>query len=67
MNSLRLVKGIDQNIIYQRANLNYKQLISICSVAIEKKLLHPMTTNNTKVCATEKGLLFLNDLIATFS
>jgi oxygen-independent coproporphyrinogen-3 oxidase len=67
MNSLRLTKGIDQNIIYQRVNLNYKQLINICSTAIEKKLLTPITTKNTKVCATEKGLLFLNDLISTFS
>ncbi len=63
LNALRLTKGVSTNLLTERTGLEVNALEPMLSFAKEKKLMidHP-----NRLCATEMGQRFLNDVIGLF-
>ena len=64
MNALRLTDGFLVEEFEARTGLNISELDQSMNVALEKGLIEQL---NSQIKPTEKGLMFLNDLLAIFS
>ena len=63
MNALRLTQGVDAELFSQRTGLALEQLTAARREAEQKGLLQVETT---RLVATPRGQLFLNDLLQYF-
>jgi putative oxygen-independent coproporphyrinogen III oxidase len=63
MNVLRLTDGVDASLFTARTGLPLSQLAQSRAQAEQRGLLH---ADPTRLCATGKGQLFLNDLLQMF-
>lgn len=64
LNALRLKQGVTFEVFENRTGLSLKKIQAAIKAAQSKKLLEE---HETKIVPTEKGQLFLNDLLALFS
>ncbi len=63
LNALRLIEGVPTHYFTERTGLSVNELEPALSEAKHKKLL---INNDKKICATELGQRFLNDLVSLF-
>jgi oxygen-independent coproporphyrinogen-3 oxidase len=63
LNALRLIQGVPADLFRERTGLTFAAIEPALTIAKEKKLL---IDDPLILCATEKGRLFLNDLVALF-
>ena len=63
LNALRLTNGVPTHLFSERTGLAIESLAPILQFAREKELL---VNDKNKLCATEMGQRFLNDVISLF-
>lgn len=63
LNALRLTKGVSTQLFLERTGLNFDKIETAVASAKQKKL---MVDDPDRLCATELGQQFLNDLVGLF-
>ena len=63
MNALRLYYGVDLDLFTARTGVPLAEIKSALTLAKEQKLL---TNSTTKLCPSDRGRFFLNDLLSIF-
>jgi putative oxygen-independent coproporphyrinogen III oxidase len=66
MNGLRLYDGVDVALFCERTGLDYQAIDSGVKQSIADGLIDPLALENNKLKTTDKGQLFLNELLERF-